>query len=290
MALLDGKDLAKTIRKKVKEQTAEFTKQWGRLPTLHVILVGEDPASEIYVRNKGRACKKAGIEFHEHKLTADTPADKLLTLVKSLSNNNAVDGILVQMPLPDHLPADAVIAAIDPRKDVDGFHPVNLGNLITGKANLVPCTPLGCMKLLEEADVSLKGKNAVVVGRSTIVGKPMALMLLEKHATVTVCHSKTEKLAHIVAEADVVVAATGQPELIKGEWIKKGAAVLDVGINRMEDGTLLGDVEFHTAAVRAAWISPVPGGVGPMTIACLISNTVKAGNARLGAANASRSA
>lgn len=286
MALLDGKNLAKSIRKEVKEQTAEFIKKWGRSPTLHVVLVGDNPASQIYVQNKGRACKKAGIEFHEHRLEAQTSTEKLLALVKNLSRNNDIDGILVQMPLPDHIPQDAIIAAINPQKDVDGFHPVNLGHLITGNAALVPCTPLGCMRLLEEADVSLKGKNAVVIGRSTIVGKPMALMLLEKHATVTICHSKTEKLAHIVAEADVVVAATGQPELIKGEWIKKGATVLDVGINRMEDGSLLGDVEFHTAAVRAAWISPVPGGVGPMTIACLISNTVKAGNLRLEAANA----
>lgn len=282
MALLDGKTLAMAVRKEVKEQTAEFVKKWGRPPALHVVLVGEDPASQIYVRNKGKACKKAGIDFDEHKLDATTTTDQLLRLVQRLSSDNRIDGVLVQMPLPDHIQADAIISAIDPQKDVDGFHPVNLGKLISGNPHLVPCTPLGCMKLLEEADVALKGKNAVVIGRSTVVGKPMAIMLLEKHATVTICHSRTEKLAHIVAEADVVVAATGQPELIKGEWIKKGAVVLDVGMNRRDDGTLLGDVEYPTAAVRAAWISPVPGGVGPMTIACLISNTVKAANARLG--------
>jgi methylenetetrahydrofolate dehydrogenase (NADP+)/methenyltetrahydrofolate cyclohydrolase len=282
MALLDGKKLAALVRKQAKEEATLFTEKHGRAPTLDVVLVGENPASQIYVRSKGKACKKAGLISHTHKLPESTSAADLLELVRKLNSDDLVDGILVQLPLPDQINPDMVIRSIGPAKDVDGFHPMNLGKLLSDQPALTPCTPLGCMKLLDQAGVELKGANAVVVGRSTIVGKPMSLMLLQRHATVTICHSRTQKLAHIVAEADVVVAATGQPELIKGEWIKKGAAVIDVGMNRMEDGSLKGDVEFDIAASRAAWITPVPGGVGPMTIACLIANTIKAAEMRAG--------
>ncbi len=282
MALLDGKKLAASVRKQVKQEATEFTEKHGRQPKLDVVLVGENPASEIYVRNKGKDCAKSGLGFDDHRLPAETSSRELLELVKSLSADDAVDGIIVQLPLPEQIDPDVVIRAVSPSKDVDGFHPINIGNLLVGKAGLVPCTPLGCMKLLDEAGVDLKGKNAVVVGRSNIVGKPMALMLLERHATVTVCHSRTEKLAHVIAEADVVVAAVGSPGIIDGEWIKRGAVVVDVGINRLEDGTLAGDVGFDAAASRASWITPVPGGVGPMTRACLISNTLQAAKRRFG--------
>ncbi|MCP4677138.1 MAG: bifunctional methylenetetrahydrofolate dehydrogenase/methenyltetrahydrofolate cyclohydrolase FolD [Deltaproteobacteria bacterium] len=281
MALLDGKKLAKSIRRQVKEQVAGFIDKHGRPPTLDVVLVGEDPASQIYVRNKARACLKAGLGHHEHRLPVDTPARELLALVRSLSADDKVDGVLVQLPLPDHISPDVVTSAISPQKDVDGFHPTNLGNLFAGKPGLRPCTPVGCMKLLDEAGVVLEGKNAVVVGRSNIVGKPMAMMLLERHASVTICHSRTQKLAHVVAEADVVVAAVGHPAVIDGEWIKRGAVVIDVGMNRLEDGSLVGDVGFDAATSRASWITPVPGGVGPMTVACLISNTLQAAKRRL---------
>ncbi len=281
MELLDGKKLAKSIRKQVKEHVAGFVDKFARPPTLDVVLVGEDPASQIYVRNKARACRKAGLGHHEHSLPEDTPAEELLELVRSLSADDEVDGVLVQLPLPEHISPDVVISAINPQKDVDGFHPTNLGNLFAGKPGLRPCTPVGCMKLLDEAGVNLEGKNAVVVGRSNIVGKPMAIMLLERHASVTICHSRTQKLAHVVAEADVVVAAVGQPALIDGEWIKRGAVVIDVGMNRLEEGSLVGDVGFDAAALRASWITPVPGGVGPMTVACLISNTLQAAERRL---------
>jgi methylenetetrahydrofolate dehydrogenase (NADP+) / methenyltetrahydrofolate cyclohydrolase len=282
MALLDGKKLAKTIRKEIKVQVATFVEQYGRVPALDVVLVGEDPASRIYVRSKGRACKKVGVASHEHLLPAETSQAKLLDLVCHLNADPKVDGILVQLPLPEQINQDQIINAIDPAKDVDGFHPVSLGNLLSGKPTLVPCTPLACMRLLEETEIDLTGKNAVVVGRSTIVGKPVALLLLQRHATVTICHSRTAKLAHIIAEADIVIAAVGVPELIKGDWIKRGAVVIDVGINRLEDGRLVGDVAFDTAISRALAITPVPGGVGPMTIACLLSNTLSAARARLG--------
>jgi methylenetetrahydrofolate dehydrogenase (NADP+)/methenyltetrahydrofolate cyclohydrolase len=282
MALLDGKKLAKSIRNQVAEKVPEFVKRWGRPPTLDVVLVGDDPASQIYVRSKGNACRKAGFNHHEHRLPRDTSSSDLLDLVKRINADDTVDGIIVQLPLPGHISPDAVVRAISPIKDVDGFHPINSGSLFSGKPGLVPCTPLGCMKLLDEAEVELKGKNAVVVGRSNIVGKPMALMLLERHATVTICHSRTENLAHVVAEADIIVAAVGKPEMIKGDWIKRGAVVIDVGQNRLDDGTVVGDVEFAVASAKASWITPVPGGVGPMTVACLILNTLQAAEKRLG--------
>lgn len=282
MALLDGKKLSKKTRQQLKDQIEVFKAKVGRAPALAVLLVGNDPASEIYVGGKIKACQKTGIISREHRLEAETSQEELLAIVKKLAVDDTVDGILVQLPLPDHIDENAVIQSIPPDKDVDGFHPVNLGKLVSGLPGLVACTPLGCMKLLEEAGVEISGKNAVVIGRSTIVGKPLSLLLLQKNATVTICHSRTEHLAHLVAEADIVVAAVGKPEVVKGDWIKKGAVVIDVGINRREDGSIVGDVEFDPANSRASWITPVPGGVGPMTIASLLLNTVQAARARAG--------
>jgi methylenetetrahydrofolate dehydrogenase (NADP+)/methenyltetrahydrofolate cyclohydrolase len=283
MGILDGKKLAQTIRQETAERVTDFAERFGRPPGLSVVLVGDDPASQIYVRNKARACKNTGIKSMEYKLPFDTSEAALLELLARLNRDGAVDGILVQLPVPGHIRSEAVIEAIDPKKDVDGLHPTNIGALVAGKKALRSCTPHGCMRLIDEAGINLEGLNAVVVGRSTMVGKPMAMMLLERNATVTMCHSRTHKLAHIIQEADVVVAAAGVPEMIKGDWIKRGATVIDVGINRLEDGRIVGDVEFETAAAHAAWITPVPGGVGPMTIACLVSNTVDAAEIRMGA-------
>lgn len=282
MALLDGKKLAATIRDEVKVRVSEFTARHDRSPALSVVLVGDDAASQIYVRNKGRACKKTGILSIEHRLSAETEEKELLALIKKLNQDENVDGILVQLPVPDHIRAEKVIETISPEKDVDGLHPINIGALVAGKDALRSCTPLGCMKLIDKAGLDLVGANAVVVGRSTMVGKPMAMMLLERHATVTMCHSRTKKLPHVVQEADVVVAAVGYPELIKGDWIKRGAVVIDVGINRLEDGRIVGDVEFENAISHASFITPVPGGVGPMTIACLVENTISAAERRMG--------
>ena len=282
MQLLDGNALAKKIRAEVAQAAEAFATATGRRPGLHVVIVGEDPASEIYVRNKRRDCEKAGLASEEHRLPADTGLDALVGLVARLNADDRVDGLIVQLPLPPHLDANAVIAAIDPDKDVDGFHPVSLGRLVAGAKGLVPCTPSGCMRLLDEAGVKLEGANAVVVGRSTIVGKPMALLLLQRHATVTVCHSRTRDLAAVVGSADVLIAAVGKPGLVRGEWVKPGAAVVDVGINRRADGTIVGDVGFDAAAERAAWLTPVPGGVGPMTRACLLENTIRAARSRAG--------
>ena len=281
MALLDGKKLAASIRGEVKTRVSAFTEKHGRAPALNVILVGDDAASQIYVRNKGRACKKTGIISVEHRLAEDTEEAELLNLIQQLNDDDTIDGILVQMPVPEQIRPEKVIELVSPAKDVDGLHPTNIGALVAGKSALRSCTPLGCMKLIDEAGTDLVGANAVVVGRSTMVGKPMALMLLERHATVTMCHSRTKKLPHIIQEADVVIAAVGYPELIKGDWIKRGATVIDVGINRLEDGRIVGDVEFENAITHASWITPVPGGVGPMTIACLVENTIQAAERRM---------
>ena len=281
MALLDGKKLASVVLNQVREQTSLFSEKWNRQPALDVALVGEDAASQIYVDDKKRFCDEAGLISHTHRLSETTTAAELVELVKQLNADDTVDGIIIQFPLPNHINPNVVLNAIDPAKDADGFHPVNLGRLLTGQSGISPCTPLGCIALLDSAEVELTGANAVIVGRSAIMGKPMALMLLQRHATVTICHSRTQKLPHIVAEADVVIAATGQAELIKGEWIKKGSTVIDAGINRKEDGSLVGDVEFDVAASRAALITPVPGGVEPMAVACLIANTLKAAELRL---------
>lgn len=280
MAILDGRKLAESLRAALKAEVAFFEAKHGRVPALHVILVGDDPASHLYVRNKSKACAKVGIASVEHRLLASTDSAELVGLVRRLNVDPRVDGILLQLPVPSHIDSLALLDEIDPAKDVDGFHTTNIGRLMSGRSGLTPCTPKGCLKLLDHAGVELDGKNAVVVGRSNIVGKPMAMLLLSRNATVTICHSHTQHLAHIVADADVVVAAVGRAGLIKGQWIKSGAAVLDVGSNQLEDGSFVGDVEFEVAATRAAWITPVPRGVGPMTIACLLENTLEAARAR----------
>jgi methylenetetrahydrofolate dehydrogenase (NADP+) / methenyltetrahydrofolate cyclohydrolase len=279
--ILDGKSVAKKVKAEVKEQVDAFIAQHGRAPSLHVVLVGDDPASQVYVRSKGRAAKKVGIEGITHKLPAETPQADLMELVSKLNADPGVDGILVQLPLPEGLAEQPVLDLIDPGKDVDGLHAVNAGLLSAGRDALVACTPQGCMRLIEEAGVALKGLNAVMVGRSNLVGKPLAQLLLHQHATVTIAHSRTRDLAALCRRADVLVAAVGRAQMVKGDWIKPGAVVIDVGMNRLEDGTLVGDVDFEGAKERAAAITPVPGGVGPMTIAYLLQNTVLAAKARL---------
>jgi methylenetetrahydrofolate dehydrogenase (NADP+)/methenyltetrahydrofolate cyclohydrolase len=277
--ILDGKALAARIKDKLAKEVDELRAR-GIEPGLAVVLVGEDPASQIYVRNKTASCAQAGIRTFDHRLPATTSQAELLALVAKLNADPAIDGILIQLPLPRGLDAREVLPAVDPRKDVDGIHPDNLGHLVMGEPRFVACTPFGVMKLIEESGLSLAGVNAVVVGRSSMVGKPMAALLTNADATVTVCHSKTRDLAAVVARADLVVAAVGRPEMIRGEWIKPGAVVIDVGINRRDDGKLLGDVEFAAAAARASAITPVPGGVGPMTIAMLLVNTVTSARRR----------
>ena len=277
--ILDGKAHGAALRARVAEAVAGLTAQ-GLVPGLAVVLVGEDPASQVYVRSKGRATREAGMASFEHRLPADTPQDALLALIARLNADAAVHGILVQLPLPAQVDAAAVIAAIDPAKDVDGFHVANAGLLATGGRGLVPCTPLGCLMLLRAHLGSLAGLEAVVLGRSNIVGKPMAHLLLREDCTVTIAHSRTRDLPAVCRRADVLVAAVGRPGMVPGDWIKPGATVIDVGINRVPDGAggsrIVGDVAFASAAQVAGAITPVPGGVGPMTIACLLSNTVTA--------------
>jgi methylenetetrahydrofolate dehydrogenase (NADP+)/methenyltetrahydrofolate cyclohydrolase len=285
--LIDGKARAAALRADVAQRVALFTAQHGRAPGLTVVLVGDDPASAVYVGSKGKACREAGMISGEHRLPAHTTEADLLALVAQLNADPAVDGILVQMPLPPHIDSDRVIAAIDPAKDVDGLHPINTGLLVSGRDGLVPCTPSGCLLLIEDAMGSISGADAIVIGRSILVGKPMAALLLNRSATVTIAHSRTRDLAAQVARADIVVAAVGIPNMVQGNWIKPGACVIDVGINRVAGaggkGRLVGDVDFDSAVSRAGWITPVPGGVGPMTIACLLANTLKAATARAAA-------
>ena len=278
--ILDGKLIAGRVREEVAADAKKFAEQHGRTPRLEVVLVGEDPASQVYVRNKERAAIECGIRGSVIRLPAETTQAALLELVHKLSGDDDVDGILVQLPLPSHLDSASIVRAIDPRKDVDGLHPLNTGYLAVGEKGLRPCTPVGCMRLLAETKIDLTGKHAVVIGRSNLVGKPVALMLLEKNATVTIAHSKTHDLAGVVRSADVVVAAVGRSEIVRGSWIKDGAVVIDVGINRGADGKLKGDVAFDEAREKASWITPVPGGVGAMTIAMLLRNTVDAAVAR----------
>lgn len=278
--LIDGKALAQEVRAEVKARAEAFRATHNRAPGLHVVLVGDDPASQVYVRNKERAAAKAGIDGQVHRLPAETDQGDLLALIFELNADDKIDGILVQLPLPAHLDDQTIVDAIDPAKDVDGLHPFNAGLLVVGRPGLRPCTPSGCMRMLTHVGCDPKGKRALVLGRSTLVGKPIAMMLLEKHATVTIAHSRTENLADRVRESDIVVAAVGRPNLVRGEWVKEGAVVIDVGINRLDDGTLTGDVDFEGAKARASFITPVPGGVGPMTIAMLLSNTIDAAHAR----------
>ena len=274
VTIIDGKARGAALREEVAREVSRL-KGLGVSPGLAVVLVGEDPASAVYVRSKGKACREAGVESSEHRLAEDTETNELLGLIDRLNADPAVNGILVQLPLPDHLDADAVMQRIDPAKDVDGFHPINVGALALGREGMVPCTPLGCLMLLRETLGDLSGAEAVVVGRSSIVGKPMAQLLLGDSATVTVAHSRTRDLPEVVRRADVVVAAVGRPRMVEADWLKRGATVIDVGINRVE-GSLVGDVDFEAAKEVAGAITPVPGGVGPMTIACLLSNTVLA--------------
>jgi len=286
---IDGKAFAAALRERVAEHALAFAAKAGRKPGLAVVLVGNDPASEVYVGSKGKATLAAHMESFEHRLPADTPARVLLELIERLNRDETVDGILVQLPLPDHLDEQTIIAAISPDKDVDGFHVINAGRLSVGQSGFVPCTPLGCMMMLTDQLGDLSGLEAVVIGRSNIVGKPMAQLLLDANATVTIAHSRTADLKSVVRRADIVVAAVGRPEMIGKDWLKPGATVIDVGINRLPPepgkprGRLVGDVAFGEASEVAGAITPVPGGVGPMTIAVLLRNTLVAayGNAGL---------
>jgi len=278
--IIDGKAFAATVRAQVAEHVATLKDAHGITPGLAVVLVGEDPASQVYVRSKGKLTVEVGMNSYEHKLDVQTSQEDLLALIENLNADPAVHGILVQLPLPDHLDSELVINSIDPAKDVDGFHISNVGLLGTGQKSMVPCTPLGCLMMLRDHHGSLSGMNAVVVGRSNIVGKPMAQLLLGDSCTVTIAHSRTKDLEEVCRRADILVAAVGRPEMVTGDWVKPGATVIDVGINRIEGEAgktkLVGDVHFESAAAVAGAITPVPGGVGPMTIACLLANTLTA--------------
>ena len=282
--IIDGKAFAETMRARLKDEVAAFVAETGVTPGLAVVLVGEDPASAVYVRNKGKQTLEAGMASFEHRLPAETPQEDVLALVRALNADASVHGILVQLPLPAHIDAQAVLATIDPAKDVDGFHVVNAGRLAVGLDALVPCTPLGCVMLLKDTLGSLAGLEAVVVGRSNIVGKPLAQLLLREDCTVTIAHSRTRDLPAVCRRANILIGAVGRPEMIRGDWIKPGATVIDVGINRVSgaDGKnrLVGDVAFDEAQGIAGAITPVPGGVGPMTIACLLRNTLTAAERR----------
>jgi len=274
--IINGKEIAAQVRAELKSDIQALKERTGVIPGLTVVLVGENPASVVYVRNKVKACEEVGIRSTQHKLPETATQAELLKLIRELNASKDVHGILVQLPLPKQIDEEAILEEISPSKDVDGFHPYNMGRLMIGNPLLQPCTPFGVMRLIDSTGIDLSGKEAVVVGRSNIVGKPMAMMLLRRNATVTICHSKTKDLSERIAKADVVVAAVGRAEFVKGDWIKEGAVVIDVGINRTAEGRLVGDVEFEGAAERAGYITPVPGGVGPMTIAMLLKNTVEA--------------
>jgi len=281
---ISGKELAAELAEDIKTEVAAFAAEHGRAPGLAAVLIGDDPASAIYVGKKEEACANCGIYSQLHRLPADLTEDALLGLIETLNHDDRIDGILVQLPLPKHLDESKVIDAILPAKDVDCFHPQNVGNLIIGKATVYPVTPLGMIRMLEKHGIDPKGKHAVVVGRSNIVGKPMAAMLLERHATVTICHSRTQDLADHCRRADILVAAVGRPRMITGDMVKEGVVVLDVGVNRIEiDGKrrLVGDVDYDSVCPKASYITPVPGGVGPMTISSLLRNTLEAAKARV---------
>jgi methylenetetrahydrofolate dehydrogenase (NADP+) / methenyltetrahydrofolate cyclohydrolase len=277
--VIDGKAVSAEVRARVASGVAGFTAEAGRKPTLATVIVGDDPASEVYVANKHKACAEAGMNSVHHGLPGDTGQDELLRLVAELGLDDDVDGILVQLPVPDHIDPDAVVAAIDPAKDVDGLSPVSAGLLAGGRPGLVPCTPAGVIELLDHEGVDLEGAEAVIVGRSKLVGRPLISLLLDRNATVTVCHSRTRDLAAVCRRADVLVAAVGVPRLVGADHVREGAVVIDVGINRTPDG-LVGDVDFDAVVGNASAITPVPGGVGPMTIAMLMSNTLQAARAR----------
>ena len=280
MKILDGKAVSLKVKESVKVRADEL-KKFGVEPTLAVVLVGEDKASQTYVRAKEKACNEYGIKSVAHRLSENTTQNELLALIKVLNLDDSIHGILVQLPLPKHIDTNVVLAAIDPRKDVDGFHAVNVGKLVSGLDGFVPCTPLGVMEILKEYGIDVAGLNAVVIGRSNIVGKPMANLLLNASATVTVTHSKTKNLKEICKNADLIVAAIGRPFFLKADMVKDGAVVVDVGINRLDDGRLVGDVDFDEVAPKCSYITPVPGGVGPMTIAMLLNNTILAAQAKI---------
>lgn len=274
--IIDGKELAKKVRLELKDEVEKLKKDDNIHPKLAVIMVGSDPASQIYVRNKSKACDEIGIEFEEFLLDENTTQKELLDLIDRLNENEKVNGILLQSPIPKNLDINEAFRRISPEKDVDGFNPVNVGKLTLGQKGFISCTPFGVIKMLEEYNIDIEGKNAVVLGRSNIVGKPMSQCLLNKNATVTICHSKTKNINDITKNADIIVAAIGKKEFVKGDMVKEGAVVIDVGINRGEDGKLKGDVDFDEVSKKASYITPVPGGVGPMTIAMLMTNVVKA--------------
>ncbi|MEZ4223779.1 MAG: bifunctional methylenetetrahydrofolate dehydrogenase/methenyltetrahydrofolate cyclohydrolase FolD [Polyangiaceae bacterium] len=280
--LLDGKAIAARVRGEVSQAVQEMRSRLGRAPGLHVVLAGDDSASQVYVRNKEKAAAEVGIAGKVHRLPSSVSEAELLDLVRRLNADDCVDGILVQLPLPAGVPSGAILDAIDPRKDVDGFHPTNVGALWTGRPGLVPCTPRGCLRLLHEAGATLSGARALVIGRSNIVGKPVAALLLAENATVTVAHSRSVDLAARAREADILIAAVGRAKMVRADWVKPGAVVIDVGMNRDENGKLCGDVDFAAVREVAGAITPVPGGVGPMTIAMLLDNTVRAARQRLG--------
>jgi len=278
--IIDGKRIAEEFRREVRVGTDALERSLGRRPGLAVVMVGDNAASAVYVRNKRRACAETGIVSAAHDLPASTSEAELLALIDRLNADPAIDGILVQLPLPSHVASVAVLERIDPAKDVDGFHPYNVGRLVQRMPIQRPCTPYGIMLMLEREGLEVRGKNAVIVGQSNIVGRPMALELLMKAATITVCHSQTRDLQRQVGEAEILVAAIGKPEFVPGAWIRPGSVVIDVGINRLPDGKLVGDVQYREAAKRAGWITPVPGGVGPMTIAALMKNTLESAQRR----------
>ncbi len=280
--IIDGKHIASIIRESIKQETEKLIEERGIQPGLAVVLVGEDPASQVYVRNKERACQKVGMYSEVHRLPEHTSQSELMQLIERLGRDERIHGILVQLPLPAHIDEKAVIAAIPPAKDVDGFHPVSVGNMVIGDEAFLPCTPAGIIELIKRTGIELAGKHAVVVGRSNIVGKPVSMLLLQEHATVTMCHSRTSDLAAMTRQADVLVVAVGRPEMIKAEHVKPGAVVIDVGVNRLPDGRLVGDVAYDEVAAIAEAITPVPGGVGPMTITMLLKNTLQAASRHLG--------
>jgi methylenetetrahydrofolate dehydrogenase (NADP+) / methenyltetrahydrofolate cyclohydrolase len=273
--IIDGKALAQTIREGIAEEVRLLEKDTGIKPGLAAILVGDDPASAVYVKNKRIACEKAGLYPQEHLLPASTTQEALLELIHQLNVNSRIHGILVQLPLPPGIDSQAILQAVSPEKDVDGFHPVNVGRLVAGNPVFIPCTPKGVIRMIDSTGQDIAGKRAVVIGRSNIVGKPVAMLLLHRHATVTICHSRTKDLPGVVREADILIAAIGKPLFVTPDMVKEGAVVIDVGINRLADGKLVGDVDFERVKERAGWITPVPGGVGPMTIAMLLHNTLE---------------
>ncbi len=275
MVLIDGKKVSAEVRNRLAGETQELKKKTGKVPGLATVLVGDDPASAIYVRNKNKICRELGFQSFENQLPSNTSEEQLLNLIDELNSNQEVHGILVQLPLPDQIDSEKILQALDPKKDVDGFHPINVGKLVVGNALLTPCTPTGIIELLDHYGIEISGKHAVVVGRSNIVGKPVSMLLLQRNATITICHSRTKNLKEVTRCADILVAAVGRAHFVTEEMVSEGAVVIDVGINRV-DGKLTGDVDFEPVSKKASYITPVPGGVGPMTIALLMENTLKA--------------